>query len=66
MARGPVAFKQADVARAVKGVKSAGVSVGRVEIAPDGRIIVCAEAAPAPEPETAFDTWRARRDARKA
>ncbi len=66
MARGPVAFKQADVARAVKGVKAAGVSVGRVEIAPDGRIIICAEAAPPPEPETAFDTWRARRDARKA
>ncbi len=66
MARGTVAFKQADVSRAVKGVKAAGVSIGRVEIVPDGRIIVCAQAAPQPEPETAFDTWRARRDARKA
>lgn len=66
MSRGPVSFRQADVARAVKGVKAAGVSIGRIEIAPDGRIIVCAEAAPAPEPETALDAWRARRDARKA
>jgi hypothetical protein len=64
MARGLVPFKQADVARAVKGVKSAGVPVGRVEIAPDGRIIVCAETVPAPDPETAFDTWRAKHNAR--
>ena len=64
MPRGPVAFKQADVSRAVKGVKAAGVPVGRVEILPDGRIIVCSEAATAPAPETAFDQWRAKRDAR--
>jgi hypothetical protein len=64
MARGQVPFRQTDVARAVKAVKSAGVPVGRVEIAPDGRIIVCAETAPAPEPEAAFDAWRARRNAR--
>lgn len=64
MPRGPVPFRQADVARAVKGVKAAGVSVGRVEILPDGRIIVCSDTAPAPAPESAFDTWRAKRDAR--
>lgn len=33
-------FKQSDVTRAVKGVEKAGVRVGRVEITPNGKIII--------------------------
>ena len=40
-----VAFTKADLSRAVKGVKAAGVDVARVEIGPDGRIVVVAGAA---------------------
>lgn len=66
MARKLVPFKQTDIARAVKGVKAAGVAIGRVEILPDGRIIVCSDAPAAPESVSAFDTWKGKRDARKA
>jgi hypothetical protein len=38
--RGPCTFKQSDVTRAVKGVIAAGVPVGQVEIAPDGKIVI--------------------------
>lgn len=37
-------FKQDDVRRAVKGCEAAGMRVGRVEIAPDGRIVISSEA----------------------
>jgi hypothetical protein len=36
-------FKQDDVTRAVRGCEKAGMRVGRVEIAPDGRIVVSSE-----------------------
>jgi hypothetical protein len=38
--RGACKFKQCDVTRAVKAVAKAGVVVARVEIAPDGKIII--------------------------
>src|SRR5215475_2521211 len=38
--RGACKFKQCDVTRAVKAVTNAGVAVTRVEIAPDGKIII--------------------------
>jgi len=38
--RGACKFKQCDVIRAVKAVAKAGVAVARVEIAPDGRIVI--------------------------
>jgi hypothetical protein len=48
MARPPTTFRQADVAKAVKAVRSAGVDIVRVELTKDGRIvIVTAEAHPA-------------------
>jgi len=44
-------FKQDDVARAVRGVMKAGMRVGRVEIDPNGRIVILAESsAPADAP----------------
>lgn len=33
-------FKQADLSRALKGMKAAGVEIARVEIGPDGKIVV--------------------------
>jgi hypothetical protein len=48
MARAPSTFRQADITKAVKAVRSAGVDVVRVEVARDGRIvIVTGEAQPA-------------------
>lgn len=38
MARGPQTFKQADLTRALKGAKAAGVEVCRVKIGKDGTI----------------------------
>ena len=48
MARAPSTFRQADVTKAVKAVRSAGVDIVRVELTKDGRIvIVTGEAQPA-------------------
>src|ERR1700677_1338171 len=33
-------FRQADISRAIKGVKAAGVSVSQIEIGLDGRIVI--------------------------
>jgi hypothetical protein len=38
--RGACKFKQCDVTRAVKAVARAGMEVSRVEIAPDGKIVI--------------------------
>ena len=60
-----VAFKQADVSRALKGAVSAGLKPCRAEIGADGRIVLVFEGAP-PEPVTEFDQWKAKRHARSA
>lgn len=36
-------FKQVDVTRAVKGAVAAGLRVGRVEIDPNGKIVILSE-----------------------
>lgn len=36
-------FKQADLTRAVRGVEAAGVRVGRIEIDPNGKIVILSE-----------------------
>jgi hypothetical protein len=55
MARGPLLFRQRDVTAAVKGVLQAGLTVYRVEIGKDGRIIVISDLVPPVANETAPD-----------
>lgn len=46
----PARFKEADVVRAVRGATKAGMRVGRVEIDPNGKIVILSESiAPAVE-----------------
>ena len=42
MAPRAASFRQADITRAVKGALAAGLSVGRVEVGGDGRIVIVA------------------------
>jgi hypothetical protein len=57
MSRRPPTFRQADVTRAVKAAKAAGIKVTRVEITKDGKIaIVTSEQVPADECDE-LDKW---------
>lgn len=38
--KGPAAFKQSDLTRALKGARAAGMKVDRVEIDPNGKIVM--------------------------
>ncbi|MBO0749850.1 MAG: hypothetical protein J2O44_05420 [Porphyrobacter sp.] len=38
----PARFRQADVRRAIAAAREAGITVARVEIGPDGRIVIVA------------------------
>lgn len=49
MTRRAVAFRQADVSRAVKGAAAAGLAIARVEVGSDGKIVIVT----APEPNKA-------------
>lgn len=40
MSRGKQAFRQKDVTKAIKAVKASGIEIGRIEIAPNGSIII--------------------------
>jgi hypothetical protein len=56
--RGPSAFKQRDLTRAVKGVVKAGVDVQRVIIDKQGRIeIIAANSWQAPEQGKEANEW---------
>ena len=39
----PAIFKQSDVKRAIAGAMAAGFQIGRIEIAPDGKISIIRE-----------------------
>jgi hypothetical protein len=63
LSRGPSAFRQTDVTRAVRGVEAAGVKVTRVEIVAGKIVLYSGESQDAPANE--LDRW-IERDARKA
>ena len=63
MPRGPQIFRQSDVTRVIKATKAAGEDVERVEIGPDGRIVVIVGKAEAPKGETAAERWLRGRNA---
>jgi hypothetical protein len=57
----PLAFKQSDVTRALKGAKAAGVEV-ILTLALDGRTLTMTPASAAPQ--SPLDAWKRSRDAR--
>ena len=58
MPRRPAAFRQSDLTRALRAANAAGLVVDRVEIDPNGRIVIVARGA-AGQTETALDQWLA-------
>ncbi|MET4788281.1 hypothetical protein ABIF64_000459 [Bradyrhizobium japonicum] len=64
MSRATQRFRQTDVTKAVKAAMAAGLAVARVEVSPEGSIIVIAGPTE-PEQSSAFLTplekWRAER-----
>jgi hypothetical protein len=40
MSKGPQAFKKRDLVRALAAVTAAGLGVGKIEIGPDGKIVI--------------------------
>lgn len=61
MPRGRVAFRQADLTRALRAAKAAGLEVSSIEINATGTIVVmtAAGASPSPAPTLALDRWLA-------
>jgi len=52
MGRGKCTFKQRDLKAALKAAKTSGAAVARVEVRPDGTImVIMGEPSPAPEPD---------------
>ena len=45
MARRALKFRQSEVSRAIKAAQEAGLNVGRLEIEPDGKIVIITGAA---------------------
>lgn len=56
----PARFRKEDVARAVSGCEKAGMRVGRVEIDPNGRIVIVSEAVAPPVDPNPWDTILAK------
>lgn len=65
MAGKRVAFLQGDVTRAIKGARAAGLDPGRVEIAPDGRIIILLAGYEKTDAVDPLDKWEAEYRARQ-
>lgn len=65
MTRSAASFRQADVARAVRGVKAGGERVASVEITPEGRILILT-GSNEEQPVSALEAWRKKRGGRAA
>lgn len=65
MGRAASTFKQTDLVRAVKATQAAGLTVGAVEVSPDGTIRISVQGAAAPFGAVSdpFESWKAKRDA---
>lgn len=48
-------FRQSDVTRAVKGAQAGGLRVGRVEIDPNGKIVILSESVAPPAQRNDWD-----------
>ena len=59
-------FRQADISRAVKGVKAAGVSVSQIEIGLDGRIVITSGEPQGSPPRDEYANWKESHSARPA
>jgi hypothetical protein len=58
--------RQADISRAVKGVRAAGVFVSQIEIGPEGRIVITSGEPQGSPPRDEFENWKESRSARAA
>jgi hypothetical protein len=58
-----VAFKIADISRAIKGATKAGMAIGRAEIDPSTGKIVLIPAGEKPTPQDDLDRWLEKRNA---
>ena len=63
MARASAKFRKADLKRAVEAVTAAGQVVARVEVDPNGKIVIVTGVAAAREP-TSLDEWKAKHGSR--
>jgi hypothetical protein len=63
--RGPLTFKERDLARALRAVQKTG-GVGHVEITRDGSIRLVLGQSQAPAADNSLDQWVAQKDARQA
>jgi hypothetical protein len=59
-------FRQADISRAVKGVKAAGISVSQIEIDLDGRIVITSGEPQGSPPRDEYANWKESHSARPA
>lgn len=59
-------FTQADLTRAVKAVRAAGLDVARVEIGTDGKIVLVQSTETISGPQSPLDEWKAKRNARSS
>lgn len=65
MPRRPATFRQADIVRAVKAARAAGLDVAGVSVTADGTIQVVDRTEKIATSATPFDQWKANRDARQ-
>lgn len=51
-------FRQADISRAIKGAKAAGMPVSKIEIDVDGRIVITSEVPQVYSPRDEYTAWK--------